>query len=422
MGSRQGDERGSALVEAALVVPVLLLLICGAAALTDALTLKLKVAEALRYALWESTVFKAPARIEAEVHARFADLKSPAAVQSRSTGLVLYPSSRGVGFRAQVDMTTGEVALGGSARLVKSAAPWDRFVDALASALDAAVDPATKAMGFNTRGSAVARVSLDAEADAHTAIAQAGEIRNVPGLRRFHLQAPLQSQHPMRLVFDTWKAWPKPAPYTFTAAGTAVNTDPVHTYPEVERQVSAQVSRIAFFGAQRIPGFDEVRGFVSGLLRAGVTRTLAGGTLPDIFSTDRMDDPRTNRGPITILPPERAVESWVPHLCEIAGAEVPCPTQRAGDVTSAGGPRYLDAEHSIGDRVDRTRYTVPYRIRSNYWTRYGGMDRELDSPRLAPVDPRIAAENGYVKSYRCRGHFFAGAVKAQEPGRFGGCR
>ena len=65
---------------------------------------------------------------------------------------------------------------------------------------------------------------------------------------------------------------------------------------------------------------------------------MVGGTLPDVFSTDRMDDPATNRGPITILPPERAPESWVPHSCEIAGRDVPCPTQRAGDVIATGTP------------------------------------------------------------------------------------
>jgi len=38
------------------------------------------------------------------------------------------------------------------------------------------------------------------------------------------------------------------------------------------------------------------------------------------------------------------------------------------------------------------------------------------------VDPRIAAENGYVKTYRCRGHFFGGSQKAQTAKAFGGCK
>ena len=420
MNRARTDEQGSALVEAALVIPVLLLLVCGSAALTDAVALKLKLAEALRYALWESTVFKPEARIEAEVRTRFADLRSPSAVRSQATGLVLYPHARNLSFRATVDTTSAESDLGGSAKFPKRGGPWDRFIDTLGGALDEAVGPATRAMGFNTHGVSVARVALEATADGRSVIA--GELWPRSGLRRFRLQAPLGSQGPMQLVFDTWKAWPKPAAYTSSDAGTDVRVVPARTYPEVEKQVSAQVRQIAFFGARRIPGFDDLRAFASGLLRAGVTRTLAGGTLPDIFSTDRMDDRGSTRGPITILPPERAAESWVPHWCEIAGADVPCPTQRAGDVTSAGAARYLDGEHSIGDRVDRTRYTVPYRIRTTYWSRYGGMDRELDDARLDAVDPRIAAENGYVKTYRCRGHFFGGSQKAQTAKAFGGCK
>ena len=417
---RCAGESGSALVEAAIVIPVLLLLVCGSVALTDALVLKLKLAEALRYALWESTVFKAPAKIEAEVRARFADLRSPSAVSSQATGLVLYPHAGSLSFRTQVDTTTAEVALGGSAKLSKTGEPWERFIDAVAGALDAAVDPATRTMGFNTHGLALARIALEANAAGRSAVVNGGEVPAAPPLRRFRLRAPLASQRPMQLVFDTWKAWPKPAAYTSSDAGTDVRIAPARTYPEVERQVSAQVRRIAFLGARRIPGFDDLRAFASRLLRAGATRMLAGGTLPDIFSTGRMDGP--DRGPITILPPERAAESWVPHRCEIAGADVPCPTQRAGDVTSAGAPRYLEGGHTIGDRVDRTRYTVPYRIRTTYWSRYGGMDRELDSARLDPVDPRIAAENKYVRTYRCRGHFFGGSQKAQTASGFGGCR
>ena len=427
------EDQGSALTEAAIVLPCLVLAICWSAALTDVLILKCKAAEALRYALWENTVFKPPARIDAEVRSRFADLRSPRQIRMQNTGLLMYPLTRNLTWRAEVDSTTAEVSLGGSSRLEKTGAPWDRFLDAVAGSLSRSVDPATAAMRFNSRGMAIARVALvHARHDARSPILQGGDL---PGLRGggdlghgralvdFHLHAPLPSQRPMQLVFDTWKAWPKPAAYTLTGAGADVSTSPSRTYPEVEKQVSAQVDRIAFFGVEGIAGFRDLRDFVGRAMRSGVSRTLAGGTLPDIFSIGRMDDLATNRGPITILPPERAVESWVPHECEIAGALVPCPTQRAGDVTTSGyAPRYLDGEHSIGDRVDRTRYTVPYRIQSTYWRRYGGMDRELDSTELASVDPRLSARNGYVKSYRCRGHFFAGSTKAQVANSYRGCR
>jgi len=427
------EDQGSALTEAAIVLPCLVLAICWSAALTDVLILKCKAAEALRYALWENTVFKPPARVDAEVRSRFADLRSPRQIRMQNTGLLMYPLTRNLTWRAEVDSTTAEVSLGGSSRLEKTGAPWDRFLDAVAGSLSRSVDPATAAMRFNSRGMAIARVALvHARHDARSPILQGGDL---PGLRGggdlghgralgdFHLQAPPPSQRPMQLVFDTWKAWPKPTVYTLTGAGADVGTPPSRTYPEVEKQVSAQVDRIAFFGVEGIAGFRDLRDFVGRAMRSGVSRTLAGGTLPDIFSIGRMDDLATNRGPITILPPERAVESWVPHECEIAGALVPCPTQRAGDVTTSGSaPRYLDGEHSIGERVDRTRYTVPYRIQSTYWRRYGGMDRELDSAELAPVDPRLAAGNGYVKTYRCRGHFFAGSTKAQVANSYRGCR
>jgi hypothetical protein len=190
----------------------------------------------------------------------------------------------------------------------------------------------------------------------------------------------------------------------------------------VEKQVSAQVRRIAFLGVDRIPGFRDLQDLAGRLLRSGVGKAVAGGSLPDLFSAGRMDDGSGSRGPISILPPERAPERWVPQRCEIAGADVPCPTQRAGDVTSAGdGSMPLDGDRSLGDGVDRLRYTVPYRIRSAYWKRSGGMDRELGSREIDPVAERLAGDNAYVRSYRCRGHFFGGSSTPQAPNRFGSC-
>lgn len=71
MARRRNGERGSALVETAIVAPCLLLLVYGSIALTDVLLLKLEAAEALRYALWETTVFKTPEQIAAELGQRF---------------------------------------------------------------------------------------------------------------------------------------------------------------------------------------------------------------------------------------------------------------------------------------------------------------------------------------------------------------
>src|SRR5215510_10375595 len=152
----QTSESGSALVEAAIVLPCLVLVVCGSAALTDALVLKLKAAEALRYALWESTIFKSPRQIDLEVQQRFADLRSPRGLNLQHTGLLLYPWSRDLSWRADLDTTSAEAGLGGAA---------------------------AAAMKFNTHGVALARISLRARHGAHS----------------LAFQAPLAAQRPMQL-------------------------------------------------------------------------------------------------------------------------------------------------------------------------------------------------------------------------------
>ena len=344
----------------------------------------------------------------------------------------MYPLARDLHFRAHLDTTTAEVSLGSGSPSRPTGGPWGRFAELVGGAIPSSVDAAARAMRFNTNGVALARVSLvRARHDGRPLILGGGDLLGRRGandlgrprsLASFALQAPLSSQQPMRLVFDPWKAWPKPAPYTFTRADKDTGASPSRTYPQVERQVSAQVREIAFAGASRIPGFREMNGLVSRISRFGISKAMVGGNLPDVFSTDRMDDPATNRGPITILPPERAPESWVPHRCEIAGRDVPCPTQRAGDVIATGARVIgLDAEQSLGEGVDRTRYTVPYRINTAWWRRSGGLDHELETPHLEPVKAQLATDNGYVKSYRCRGHFFGGSRKAQQANSFGSC-
>src|SRR6267154_2333905 len=189
------EERGSALTEAALVVPCLVLIVYWASALSDVLILKLKVAEAVRYALWESTVFKSPEQIDFDVQRRFADLRSPRQIRARHTGLVLYPLARDLSWRAHVDTTRAE-----------------------ASFFPTSVDAAARAMKFNTNGVALARVSLvRARHDGRPLIFGGGDLLGRRGandlgrsrsLASFALQAPLPSQQPMRLVFDPWKACP----------------------------------------------------------------------------------------------------------------------------------------------------------------------------------------------------------------------
>ena len=47
---------------------------------------------------------------------------------------------------------------------------------------------------------------------------------------------------------------------------------------------------------------------------------------------------------------------------------------------------------------------------------------KIDAMLQRRGNPRIAAENKYVRTYRCRGHFFGGSQKAQTASGFGGCR
>src|SRR3954468_23495801 len=109
MANRRNSERGSTMVEAAIIFPCLVLILYWSAALTDVMELKLKAAEALRYSLWESTVFKAPATINNEVQQRFLDLRSAKNVNLQYTGLLMYPLARDMAWSASVDTTQTRV-------------------------------------------------------------------------------------------------------------------------------------------------------------------------------------------------------------------------------------------------------------------------------------------------------------------------
>ena len=385
-------EDGSALVEAAIIFPVLVLILYWSSALTDVLVLKLKAAEAVRYALWETTVFKTPEQIQDEVRRKFVDLRSPRDVNGQGTGLLLTPSLLDGGFQVELD-TSKKVSLGRSWTLI---------------------DAEMQHEGFNVQGKAEARVSVGPGSESGSPILKGGELLAADlgrpsSLAKMVLRAPLKSERKMQLVFDTWKAWPRSAKSTDGLADMTVS--PMRTYPVVEEQVSAQVNKMVFFGLNQNGWFDTLRsiGHVA-------TSALGIGSLPDVFSAARMDGP--GRGPITILPPEPADQSWVPSECDVQGHTETCATQRLGDLrTSQAGPAFLDDTETLGSRVDRTRYTLPFRINTKYWTASGGTnagdgtggDQNLRSPPAALTD-----SNEFVKTYHCRGHFFAGAQHAQE--------
>jgi hypothetical protein len=394
------------------------------------MVLKLKAAEALRYTLWESTVFKAPRQIDNEVQQRFVDLRSPKSINVSYTGLLMYPLAKDMAWKANVDMTNTTVSLGGN-RIPPSGTGGilDAVMNIVANALSSAVNPTLKFFKFNMNGEAVATVTLvhARHDEKESPILKGGDLLGLkggndldhpPSMTNLTFRAPLPSERPMKLIFDTWKAWPKPAAYTKDGGSTNVKESPSHTYPVVEDMVSAQVKHVAFFGLTSWGPFNWLNTLAGKILAFPLMKTLVGGTLPLVFDTSRMDTGR-NRGPITILPPEGlATEaSYVPKQCVINNRSAPCPSQRLGDVT-ATRLTTLENYSTMGDYVDRTRYTIPYKINTAYWRSDGGTDRNGENPSVKALKTQLAQRNDYVLTYQCRGHFFSGATKPQqtEPG------
>ncbi|HWE24201.1 MAG TPA: TadE family protein [Myxococcales bacterium] len=424
---RLEEEHGSALVEAAIVFPCLLLVVLWSIALTDVLVLKLKASEAARFALWETTAWKAPGQIDREVRDRFADARSPARVRQAWTGLLAYPRAAGLSFRADVDTHSAEVRLVGD-RAGFGGAPsgMGGFIERVNGWMAGAVQVAMRAERFNTHGAAAVRVRLSASRTGSTILAGGdllgrrggGDLRAPPSLANLALDVPLRSHHPLRLVFDTWKAWPRPAPYQLTDASTDLNIAPKQTYPEVEKQVAAQLAHISFFGMTKLPWFGALDSIVARLSGTGIGEALLGGRPPRIFSTGRLDSPE--RGPVTIRPMQPATASFVPNLCDTpSGSQEPCTSsgkgvQRVGEV-EGNTPVTLAGLDAYSPGEDVTRHTVPYQINSRYWLSSGGTDGGFD-PDVAPFPRPISRDNAYVVAWLCRGYFFAGAIAPQSSG------
>ena len=374
------SERGSALVEAAILIPVLILIVYWSSAFSDVLLLKLKASEAARYALFETTVWKSPSQIDSEVQARFADLRSPASVKNNWTGLLLYPKSSNLHWRTQVDIVEAKF------EDVDTTAPTDgggvmsSFVQKVAGFLSNNLQKVMQFQRFNTFGKAEVRVTLGGHKPSDTIILGGGDLVGArgrgqnelgapPSLLNLAFEAPFRTNSPMKLVFDTWKAWPKPSEYTLNGADTNVATDPALTYPVVERQVEAQIDKIAFFGLRNFDWFRTADGVFNKLVHNRITGTLLGGDVTSVFSTGRMDDPNV-RGPLTILPQGPADASFVPNTCDQPGGKRgTCFVQRVGDVRSATDRNQtsLSGEDALTDCEDGTRYTVPYKINTRYW-------------------------------------------------------
>jgi hypothetical protein len=292
-----------------------------------------------------------------------------------------------------------------------------RLANAVLSALPRAIDAELARERFNVHGEAEVRVRLERASHLGSAILNGGDLVGRRGggdldhprsMANWSFETPLPSQNPMRLVFDTWKAWPKPLPFTANGAPTDPSVSPMRSYPAVEEQVSAQVDKIAFFGLRRTAALGKISGLLARVVNSGLMRSLLGGNAPDVFGTGRMDDGSGLRGPITILPVERPDVGWVPGQ----GLNV----QRIGDVgTASERAVWLTSNEAMTRHrggADYSRYTVPYRINTHYWRQDGGVDGRTRRPLLEQPARAVGVDgNGYVETFHCRGHYFAGAVR-----------
>ena len=156
-----GSQSGSALVEAAVLFPVLILILYWSIALTDVLILKLKASEAARFALWETTAWKSPRQIDLEVHQRFGDLRSAASIDRAATALLLFPRSSSLRWGAQVDVAAGEVTVAGDrVRFAGGPGILGSFLGIASGWMAGGVQAALREERFNTFGRASARARL----------------------------------------------------------------------------------------------------------------------------------------------------------------------------------------------------------------------------------------------------------------------
>ncbi len=406
-------ERGSSLIEAAIMIPVLIMLLYWAIGVTDIMALRCKASEAARFALWETTVFRTQAEVLPDVWQRFADLKSPQGINLPYTGQMLYPQSANMTFTTAL-VTNRPVSLGGQVKLDHPTGLVDVFLNFLLGAVTGSVNGATSFFKFNTHGSATAVVTVRASHIGST-IFGGGEIlkgvsmEHSAEMQNYTFTAPVVRANPMKLVFDTWKAWPKPGAYTTDGAPTNTNVDPKQTYLTVEQQVSSQVEKIAFYGAKQIGVLTAIDNFFTQVRSNPVAKFLFGGTVPSIIATDRMDG--NGRGPITIRPVAAPDFGWVPSYSPGNGDQNG--SHRLGEMASFGNPVYTGYPRTAFiDKQDPSRYTVPFKINSQYFSDNGGNDRNMNNIAHSLVKPQIATNNAYVGTYQCRGHFFAGSIAA----------
>jgi len=215
-------------------------------------------------ALWETTVWKPAPEIEREVERRFQDLRSPAGIQRASTGLLLYPRSSSLRWKAEVDTAAGEVTLAGN-RPAFGRGPGilGSFVATVAGWMAGGVQAAMRQERLNTSGVASARARLVHAGRDGSKCSPAGTCRPAGRKRPWrsrldrgpdlHLAPSATASAAARLRHLEGLA--KPATFQLSRAPTDLTVSPQQGHPEVEKQVAAQVGEIAFFGMRQKPWF-----------------------------------------------------------------------------------------------------------------------------------------------------------------------
>jgi hypothetical protein len=375
MTTRRG-QRGSALTEFVIVLPLFVLLVYWAQFFTDLAILKLKTEEAARFAVWEFAAQRSPAEIDQDLRSKFIDLASPDDRHSSlgvPYGTLSFPRvevAAPTTFQDDVDTAfDGRLAKPSGGGLLGSIQRF--FVGFFNWGVRRLLDK----YGLNTRGEATATVALQAP----NTLFPGGSVLGIffdsglPSTFRVTASTP-------PLMVDVWKAWPS----RYALASKDVSTSPSATYGRgsaPEKEVSAHMKRMAYF---------ELTSFLR-----PVDAVLSIARLPGI---GLVDDWSSRGGPIAMLPGNVIREPWRPGFQQ--------PLQRIGDQTRNDLRQTKNVDSPTPNVTDRPRMTTPgAAIMTDYWTSRGGGG--LASSR------RDAADNPYAKSYACRSAYYMGSTMTE---------
>ncbi len=384
--SRLRDEEGTAITEMAIMLPALLIIFFWCLFFTDISLVRLKVLEATRMAVWETTVFRSPSAIKSDVEARFQDLRSSDTDKTTKPKGFMTLNDVKVNVSVQSNL---EHPFVGQADFGDKGGAATKVVGSINKGLDWILNY----MGMNTKARAKATVSISVQNDLIPKNLHILDNRIDDDV----LTRPLVFKSQGGIVFDTWKAWPHRASGTTSNAGN--ETDVYRSYPVAEKYVADKVKNIAFFGLNKVSIFDTAAKVVDKL----------GMPVPWLVSSFQAD----HEGPIAMLPAAPISESWVPgHGMK---------PYKAGQLTfnnyAKAGPGTFDTP---AQGVDRARPTLPYKIASAKWSMSGGSGGNILGAVTGSCNGGYCktelssgdAENAYYQSYQCRGHFYEGMTNA----------